>query len=125
MPAKPERRKSALNMQPYAPNPAATDSSAAVEAPKQAVEPAAVTSSGPRRPKTKPKVSFYQDPEDTARARAALLNTLTTEGNRSLSEFIDRAVMAEVERLERKHNNGKPWESVPTGELPVGRRMAG
>lgn len=55
--------------------------------------------------------------------RAALLHTLVTEGPRSLSQFIHIAVMAEVERLERKYNKGKPFPAVGTRELPQGRPM--
>ncbi len=42
----------------------------------------------------------------------------------SLSQFIHQAVMAEVQRLERKHNNGQPFPSVGARELPQGRPMA-
>jgi hypothetical protein len=68
-------------------------------------------------------VSFYQDPEDTDRMRAALLHTLVTEGSRSLSQFIHNAVMTEVIRLERKYNNGEPFPPVGARELPQGRPM--
>ncbi|WP_407929750.1 ParB family protein [Leifsonia xyli] len=33
-------------------------------------------------------MSFYQHPEDTARVPGATLNTITTEGARSLSQFM-------------------------------------
>lgn len=68
-----------------------------------------------------PKVSFYQDRDDSARMRAAMLHTQGLEGHRSLSDFINRAVMAEVERLETKHNNGQPWPAVGPGQGPTGR----
>lgn len=70
------------------------------------------------------KVSFYQDPEDTARVRGAILYTMTTEGNRNLSQFVNRAVMAEVERLETKYNNGEPFPSVGAREMPQGGAAA-
>lgn len=67
------------------------------------------------------KVSFYQDPKDTERVRAAILHTmLTEENNRNLSQFINDTVMAEVERLEQKYNDGKPFSGVPAGEMPKG-----
>ena len=69
------------------------------------------------------KVSFYQSPEDTDRVRGAILHTMTTEGPRSLSQFIHQAVMAEVERLEREYNDGQPFPSVGARELPQGRPM--
>lgn len=64
------------------------------------------------------KVSFYQDPEDAARVRGAILYTMITGGNRNLSHFVNRAVMAEVERLEAKYNNGEPFPSVGAREMP-------
>lgn len=64
------------------------------------------------RGKYPPKVTFYQDPADTARVRGAILHTNVTEGPRTLSQFIHRAVMAEVERLERTYNNGRPFPPI-------------
>lgn len=61
-------------------------------------------------------------PEDPARVRGAILYTMTTEGNRNLSQFVNRAVMAEVERLEAKYNNGEPFPSVGAREMPYGRK---
>lgn len=68
------------------------------------------------------KVSFYQDPEDTARVRGAILYTMTTEGNRNLSQFVNRAVMAEVERLEAKYNNGEPFHRWEPARCPRAAR---
>ncbi|MFC7403173.1 hypothetical protein [Citricoccus sp. GCM10030269] len=70
------------------------------------------------------KVSFYQDPQDTARVRGAILYTMTTEGNRNLWQFVNRAVMAEVERLEAKYNDGRPFPSVGAREIPQGGAAA-
>lgn len=67
------------------------------------------------------KVSFYQDPADTARLRGAVLHTMVAEGHRSLSQFIIRAVMKEVQRLEEKYNDGKPFPAVAANEMPQGR----
>jgi hypothetical protein len=75
------------------------------------------------KPKYPPKVSFYQDRDDTDRVRGAILNTMPYEGARTLSQFIQRAVMAEVERLEAKYNGGKPFPPVGARELPQGRPM--
>jgi len=97
-------------------------------APAQTPTPANVDDAPPARraatktTASKPKVSFYQDADDSARARAALRATRDTEGERSWSQFIDDAVMREVERLERKYNGGKPWPPTPTGVLRPGRR---
>lgn len=67
------------------------------------------------------KVSFYQEPEDTARLRGAVLHTMIPEGHRSLSQFVIRAVMKEVQRLEEKYNGGKPFPAVAANEMPQGR----
>lgn len=75
--------------------------------------------SAPRRHPN--KVSFYQEPEDTARLRGAVLHTMVAEGHRSLSQFIIRAVMKEVQRVEDKYNEGKPFPAVAPNEMPQGR----
>lgn len=77
----------------------------------------------PRRMGPRPKVSFYQDAENTARVRGAILHTMALEGRLTLSQFIDKAVMTEVERLEVKYNEGKPFPSVGAGGIPQGRPM--
>ena len=128
---RPEPRKSSLaGNTPIAPPPApapaaaqesveqATPAAAAMPAPK--AERKAPAKTGSKYP---PKVSFYQDREDTDRVRGALLHTMASEGSRSLSQFIHEAVMAEVERLEAKYNNGQPFPRVPARELPQGRPM--
>ena len=74
-------------------------------------------------PKPRAKVSFYQEPEDTDRVRGAILHTMTTEGSRNLTQFINAAVMREVERLEAKYNGGRPFPPIGPGELPQGRPM--
>lgn len=69
------------------------------------------------------KVSFYQDRDDTARMRGAVLATRDDEGYRSMSEFIDAAVLAEVERLESKYNNGEPFPLVEANRGHAGRPL--
>jgi hypothetical protein len=105
--------------------PAAAEPAAA--APIEEAEPATRAAVRPvtKKAGTKypPKVTFYQDPEDTARTRGALLHTQISEGSRSLSAFINQAVMAEVERLEAKYNGGKPFPAVGSREMPQGRPM--
>lgn len=76
-----------------------------------------------KRTKYPPKVSFYQDRDKTDRIRGAILHTMTSEGVRSLSQFLDAAAMKEVERLEAKYNGGKPFPPVGARELPQGRPM--
>lgn len=77
-----------------------------------------VTSSGKKYP---PKVTFYQPQDDTARMRGAFRHTDREEGDRSLSDFIHKAVMAEVERREQKYNSGKPFPDLEAGIIPRGR----
>lgn len=72
---------------------------------------------------SKAKVGFYQDPDDTARARAAYNWTRAQEGHRSFSDFLASAIMREVERLERDYHEGTPWPSVEAGELPTGKPL--
>src|SRR5699024_11933119 len=71
-----------------------------------------------RHPK---KVSFYQQPEDTARLRGAVLHTMIAEGHRSLSQFVIRAVMKEVHSLEVKYNVGKQFTAVSSNDMSQGR----
>ncbi len=126
---RPAPRKSSLaGSSPVAPpaQPATTPAPSVVEAAQQPTSeapPAASASPARAKPKYPPKVSFYQDPEDTARVRGAILHTMTTEGARNLSQFIHQAVMAEVERLEAKYNGGQPFPPVEARGLPQGRPM--
>ena len=77
----------------------------------------------PRRSGAKTKVGFFLPAEEADRARAALVNTFGTnqEGPRTFSELIRRALLAEVERLERQYNNGEEWPPVSAGQVPTGR----
>lgn len=87
-----------------------------------AAAPSSRTGAGEKQPKKyPPKVSFYQDPDDTTRLRAAYRHSLAHTTDRSLSDFISRVVMAEVQRLENEYNGGQPFPSVGAGELPQGR----
>lgn len=116
------RRKSSLTgANPVAP--AAEDRAQPTPEPVATEQPVHPAEGGPRPRKYPPKVSFYQDPEDTARVRGAILHTQLTEGSRSLSAFINHAVMAEVERLEAKYNGGKPFPAIGAREMPQGRPM--
>jgi hypothetical protein len=134
MSARPAPRKSGLAgaspFEPPAPVPPTTaaaapaaDQDTAAEPAPTAARPARATPAKKAGTKYPPKVTFYQDADDTARVRAAILHTMVDEGSRNLSQFVNAAVMAEVERLERKYNNGKPWPAVRSGEMPQGRPM--
>lgn len=92
-----------------------------------AAEPAAAPAAEPAKtdkPKSKypPKVSFYQDPEDTARVRGTLRGMMIHPGAATnMSQFIHRAVMEKVERLEAEYNDGKPFMPAQAGDAPRGR----
>lgn len=68
------------------------------------------------------KVGFYQHPEDTARARGAWMATSNLEGDRSLSDFIAKAISREVERREALYNDGQQFPPIDTGNVSPGRR---
>jgi hypothetical protein len=107
-----------------APAPEETPAPAPVHTPPAGSPPRAgeeqTTPSLERKRKYPPKVSFYQDLEDTRRVRAAVK---ATREDRNMSGFIHDVVMAEVERLEQLHNGGRPFPGGEPGELPTGRPL--
>ncbi|MGW9405845.1 ParB family protein [Arthrobacter sp. NPDC055585] len=64
----------------------------------------------------------YFTEQDADQVRAAFLAAVGAEGHRSVSELIEAAVLREVRRLQRKHNNGRKWAPVKAGALCPGRR---
>ncbi|GAA1359253.1 hypothetical protein GCM10009636_32690 [Arthrobacter koreensis] len=64
----------------------------------------------------------YFTEQDADQVRAAFLAAGSAEGYQSVSELIESAVLREVRRLQRKHNNGKKWAPVKAGSLRPGRR---
>lgn len=132
MSARPTPRRSSLaGATPITPPEQSQPATSAAPAPRTVSEPVAarpaVPTPKPARAegenKYPPKVSFYQDPDRTARVRGAILHTQASEGTRSMSEFIDRAVMKEVERLERQYNNGEEFPRIYSRGLPQGRPL--
>lgn len=59
---------------------------------------------------------------DADQVRAAFLAAGNAEGYRSVTDLIEAAVMREVKRLQRKHNQGRKWDPVAPGALRPGRR---
>ncbi|WP_300345580.1 hypothetical protein [Nesterenkonia sp.] len=108
---RPERRKSDLRTRPPA-APASWDGNNAAPA----AAPPKKTADGRNR-----KMTFYLDDDDASRIRGALLHTMAQEGTRSLTDFIHKAVLKEVERLEATYNNGEPFPKVAAGSIPRGR----
>jgi hypothetical protein len=64
----------------------------------------------------------YFTEDEAGQVRAAFLAAGHLEGDASVSDFIVRATMREVKRLQRSHNQGKKWDPVPAGALRRGQR---
>lgn len=64
----------------------------------------------------------YFSEDEAGEVRAAFLAAGAAEGDASVSDFIVRATMLEVKRLQRKHNQGVKWDPVPAGSLRRGQR---
>jgi hypothetical protein len=64
----------------------------------------------------------YFTEDEAGQVRAAFLAAGHVEGDASVSDFIVRATMREVKRLQRRHNQGRKWDPVPAGALRRGQR---
>jgi len=64
----------------------------------------------------------YFTEEEAGQVRAAFLAAGHLEGDASVSDFIVRATMREVKRLQRRHNQSRAWDPVPAGALRRGQR---
>jgi hypothetical protein len=64
----------------------------------------------------------YFTSADADQVRAAFLVAGQLEGYASISELIEAATLKEVRRLQRKHNNGRPWDGAGPGSLRPGQR---
>lgn len=64
----------------------------------------------------------YFTEDEAGRVRAAFLAAGPLEGDASVSDFIVRATMREVQRMERKHNQGRQWDPAPAGSFRRGQR---
>ena len=71
----------------------------------QVPEPAASTTPAAG----KKQVTFYIEGADRRRAKAAYKATSSQEDHGSWSDFVARALMNEVLRLEASYNNGEPF----------------
>lgn len=72
------------------------------------------------------QLHFFVKPENAARYRAAFLATQTidVEEASSFTDFLERAILRETRRLERKYNGGKQWPPVRPGVLRTGPRTS-
>lgn len=116
-------RRSQLAGMNAATSPMTQPQSAAQQAPEAAQEPAqppvpattgeAVSQAPQERtaaPKSKKKkVSFYQHPEEEARARAAWMHTMGQTGHTKLTQFMEAAVASYTRQLEAEYNEAKPF----------------
>lgn len=75
-----------------------------------------------KKPERFPAFTPYYTEEQAGQVRAAFTAAGLQEGDASVSDFIVRATMREVKRLQRKYNGGKPWPPVKAGELRRGQR---
>ena len=125
----PLRKSSLSGANPVAPAESVVAAAGSAEPARTASEASPVVSPGTRTSRVTgqqtetlkaypPKVWFYQDREDTARLRAAYRHTLANTSDRSLNDFIQRVVVAEVERLENQYNGGRPFPSVSRRRPP-------
>jgi hypothetical protein len=64
----------------------------------------------------------YFTEDEAGQVRAAFLAAGHLDGDASVSDFIVRATMREVKRLQRRHNQGRAWTPVPAGALRRGQR---
>lgn len=115
---RPQPRRSTLTTQ----HPAAPAQAPAEDAKQQSKPESQPTNSEPPK-KWRHKVSIYQDRDFTDRMRGAIIHTTPQEGARTLTDFINGAIEAELERLEAKYNDGKPFPPIGPKGLPQGRPM--
>lgn len=63
-------------------------------------------------PVKKERVSIYAAEADINRLRETFARNMVDEGFESLSDFIMKAALKEAVRLEKKYNDGKPYEGI-------------
>lgn len=99
------------------------DAPAVVTAPVQipAGKPAVVAA--PQKKAAKTKVAYYQDTEDAERVRGGFQQVGHLEGYQTFSDFHAAVVMREIERLEAKYNDGKPFHGAAPRTGRLGRPL--
>ena len=68
------------------------------------------------------RMTTYLSHTTRDRARATYRATSHIEGDKSWSEFVERAILAEVERRELRHNAGERYQGN-SSPLPAGRPL--
>jgi hypothetical protein len=71
---------------------------------------------------TKRRATIYLDANLTARAKAAYKATSYAEGDRSWSDFVEKAIDSLVHAREEAHNEGRPYEP-DSSRLAPGRPL--
>jgi hypothetical protein len=69
------------------------------------------------------RMTTYLSANTRDRARATYRATSHLEGDKSWSDFVERAILAEVERRELAHHAGERYEG-DSSPLPVGRPLS-
>lgn len=68
------------------------------------------------------KLTIRVDSDLAGRARSAFWSTAHTTGCRSLSEWISEAIADKIHTDEAEYNAGQPYQPMPAGTIPTGRR---
>jgi hypothetical protein len=77
----------------------------------------------PKKKAAKTKVAYYQDTEDAERVRGGFQQVGHLEGYQTFSDFHAVIVMREIERLEAKYNDGKPFHGAAPRIGRLGRPL--
>lgn len=107
--ARPERRKSTLELRGQTPPPQIQQPEVdrkGASSETRARRRSTLTHRSPVVPPVDYPMTFYLDPLQAARVHNALTHT---KAETVPSDFFADVVMAEVERLEREENNGQPF----------------
>lgn len=76
----------------------------------------------PRAKRDDSSISAKLTRDDAEQIRAVVKAVGFEEGYASANDFVEAAIRRELRRLQRKHNNGRKWPGVPSGQLRPGRR---
>lgn len=118
---RPERRKSSLaGESPVTSRP--MPPSNPVEPPAQQ-SPATQSAQAKSAKNERRKMNYYADSDQDGRIRAAYYAGRDERGWRNLSDMHAEIIMAEVEKLESRYNNGEHFDPMPPGTGPVGRPL--
>jgi hypothetical protein len=78
------------------------------------------------RPVTRKQRTFYVSDALYGQIRSAVVNLAGPPEFLTMTAFLERAALAELTRLHRKHHGGKPFAALPEGKGPrPGARPAG